>query len=360
MTDLPTRTHAGRPAAAIPKAHPAQVGNGRTVHQVANHQLTGGTLCGRTASRLLTDAEAAKKNVCTRCAKAAARDQVRLMPDQARTKVAVVYPQAQDFRSCHNAAGLFLGYTFQSAPTRSARFGWITNAGTFSKSLEFHRSGAEELLPSAILDDERTELRRATLRDEAAARLAGRPQVGPFKTGDLVVCADRVTFSVQDVAPAVTGEPDRVIVDSGAQRITGNCLPAETASARQVLEGVIVQHDGATEGSSPRHAGHPDVAAARRALDGLAVARLTDRHDIAEPAEEEREVRGYVIEPRGQGRVALYWMEGGKLIRRDTPLHGAAIDCLEDRMRRQGWDTEPLRRSSQCLFAHVPQDQRQG
>ncbi|MFZ3471448.1 hypothetical protein ACODT4_20685 [Streptomyces sp. 2.9] len=129
----------------------------------------------------------------------------------------------------------------------------------------------------------------------------------------------------------------------------------EQAPARRVVEGVIVEHAGTSEGSTPRHAAHPNVTAARKALSGLAVARLTDRHDVCEPTAEEQAVRGYMVEPRGGRRVAVYWLEAGQTIRRDTAWHGPALDCLADRLTRQGWEVEPLLASSQCVFAHQPE-----
>lgn len=108
------------------------------------------------------------------------------------------------------------------------------------------------------------------------------------------------------------------------------------------------------EGSTPSNAAHPNVIAAREALSGLAVARLTEHHDVSEPTPDEQAVRGYMVEPREGRRVAVYWLEGGATIRRDTPLHGAALDCLAHRLNSRGWNTEPLRASSTCVFAFRP------
>ncbi|MGP3687385.1 hypothetical protein ACTVZO_22230 [Streptomyces sp. IBSNAI002] len=129
----------------------------------------------------------------------------------------------------------------------------------------------------------------------------------------------------------------------------------EQAPARRVVEGVIVEHAGTSEGSTPRNATHPGVIAARAALAGLAVARLTGHHDVCEPTAGEQAVRGYMVEPRGGQRVAVYWLEGGQTIRRDTKWHGPSLDCLADRLTRQGWEVEPLRASSLCVFAHQPE-----
>ncbi|MEU0719063.1 hypothetical protein ABZ498_18030 [Streptomyces lavendulocolor] len=129
----------------------------------------------------------------------------------------------------------------------------------------------------------------------------------------------------------------------------------EQAPARRVIEGVVVAHSGATKGSMPADADHPNVIAARAALDGLAAALMTEHTDTSRYAEDvDTSVRGYLIEPREGARVAVYWVEQGRTIRRDTPLDGAALDCLADRLERRGWTVEKMLRSSQCVFAHRP------
>ncbi|MFD9146221.1 hypothetical protein ACFWDF_02960 [Streptomyces diastaticus] len=129
---------------------------------------------------------------------------------------------------------------------------------------------------------------------------------------------------------------------------------AEQAPERRVIEGVVVSHGGTAEGSKPKDATNPDVVAAREALAGLAVATLTDHHDVTEPTEDERNTRGYFVDPRTYGRVAVYWLERGRIVRRDQMPHGPALDCLADRLKRRGWAVEKMLRSSQCVFAHRP------
>ncbi|MEK2473836.1 hypothetical protein [Streptomyces noursei] len=133
---------------------------------------------------------------------------------------------------------------------------------------------------------------------------------------------------------------------------TSELLPADTG--QRVVEGVVVAHAGTAEGCAPADATHPDVVAAREALAGLAAATMTEHHDVTEPTEDEQTVRGYLIDPRTHGRVAVYWLEGGRIIRRDQMPHGPALDCLADRLRRRGWAVEKMLRSSQCVFAHRP------
>ncbi|MFE4496060.1 hypothetical protein ACFRKD_26765 [Streptomyces niveus] len=128
---------------------------------------------------------------------------------------------------------------------------------------------------------------------------------------------------------------------------------AEQLPARHVIGGVGVSHKGTVEGSTPADATHPNVLAARAALDGLAVATMTDHHDVTEPTGAERHVRGYLVDPREGARVAVYWLEGGRIARRGTP-DGAALDGLAERLTRRGWAVEKMFRSSQCVFAHRP------
>ncbi|MFF0630369.1 hypothetical protein [Streptomyces sp. NPDC004296] len=164
--------------------------------------------------------------------------------------------------------------------------------------------------------------------------------------------------TVEDMTRAAEALPivrDTINAEGGFFRrrlYTSELLPADTE--QRAVEGVVVAHAGEAEGSAPADATHPDVVAAREALAGLAAATLTDHHNHREPTSDERTVRGYVIEPRGQGRVALYWMEGGKNVRRDEIPDGPALDCLADRMMRRGWAVERMLRSSQCVFAHRP------
>lgn len=123
---------------------------------------------------------------------------------------------------------------------------------------------------------------------------------------------------------------------------------------QEVVEGVVVEHAGTAEGSTPSTATHPDVVAAREALAGLAAATMTDHHDVTEPTEAEHEVRGYLVDPRTPGTVRVFWLEGGRIVRRDQMPHGPALDCLADRLRSRGWNVVPMLRSSQCVIAERP------
>jgi hypothetical protein len=51
-------------------------------------------------------------------------------------------------------------------------------------------------------------------------------QAPMFRRGDRIVCADGVTRTVETMAPPVTGEPARVVVEGGAEWIAENCRRA--------------------------------------------------------------------------------------------------------------------------------------
>ncbi|MGY4990918.1 hypothetical protein [Streptomyces nigrescens] len=189
----------------------------------------------------------------------------------------------------------------------------------------------------ALFDDRATEAAAPAAVEERRAPIAVRAS---FRGEDL----DRIRAKAEADRAAHRDEFD-------ARRAAE---AARHAPEPRAVEGVIVEHAGTAEGSTPANATHPNVIAARAALDGLAAARMTDHHDVTEPAEDEQDVRGYLINPREGERVAVYWLEGGRIIRRDTPWHGPALDCLADRLRRRGWKVEKMLTSSLCVFAHRP------
>ncbi|MDT0346774.1 hypothetical protein [Streptomyces litchfieldiae] len=135
----------------------------------------------------------------------------------------------------------------------------------------------------------------------------------------------------------------------------GYCLAKQRDDEQRIVEGVIVEHAGTAEGSLPRHATHPDVVAARAALAEVKPARLTDDIDTHRSADErdiDRSVRGYMLDPRGNGRVAAYWIEGGLHTRPDSEPHTVELGFLRDRFERAGWTVEP--KSLTCVFAWRP------
>ncbi|MFJ9816174.1 hypothetical protein ACIRU3_13075 [Streptomyces sp. NPDC101151] len=214
----------------------------------------------------------------------------------------------------------------------------------FSKGFELcapcHRAAEKRAAAKPTVDEQLDALADSVAESltEADALLADLREVG----------AD---LDEHEAAVATFGAQVDALVEQLAQETA-----APLAAEQRVVEGVIVEHAGVAEGSTPSNATHPNVVAARGALDNLAFARMTDHHDTSNPTEDEQNVRGYLVEPRGGRRVAVYWLEGGRIIRRDQMPHGPALDCLADRLSKRGWNVEPMLRSSQCVFAHRPAD----
>ncbi|MCA6093475.1 hypothetical protein LE181_15065 [Streptomyces sp. SCA3-4] len=122
---------------------------------------------------------------------------------------------------------------------------------------------------------------------------------------------------------------------------------------RRVVEGVVVEHAGTTEGSRPQHATHPDVVAARAVLSPLKPASVSEDTEITEPDEATPTVRGYLVEPRGNGRIAAYWLEGGLIVSRRDAVNGdVPLSIVADKFRAAGWTVEP--RSLRAVFAWRP------
>jgi hypothetical protein len=94
-----------------------------------------------------------------------------------------------------------------------------------------------------------------------------------FVAGDLVVCADGVRRTVEDMAPPVAGEPERVIVEGGAEWIAANCRRANrddlhAARTRQAAAAARVRTEPNTEDPQWRAA----LAELGEALDFLKLA----------------------------------------------------------------------------------------
>ncbi|MFC4506613.1 MULTISPECIES: hypothetical protein [Streptomyces] len=123
--------------------------------------------------------------------------------------------------------------------------------------------------------------------------------------------------------------------------------------APKVVEGRIVGHAGVTKGSLPKHSDDPHVRAAIGALGNLKLAELTDDFDPKEGAD----VRGFMVEPRGHGRVAVYWVFGGLLRDYNDKPFRVELQIAADNLRDACWRVEPTAKSSLCMFAWGPIDE---
>lgn len=77
-----------------------------------------------------------------------------LTEDQARQRVAGTYPHAEQFQAERTERGRLLGYAFRVGRLHSARYGWISAAGTYAQALEEYRSQAVAMLPMAVRDEQ--------------------------------------------------------------------------------------------------------------------------------------------------------------------------------------------------------------
>ncbi|QCX77656.1 hypothetical protein C9F11_20105 [Streptomyces sp. YIM 121038] len=129
----------------------------------------------------------------------------------------------------------------------------------------------------------------------------------------------------------------------------------EQPPERHVVEGVIVAHNGRTKGTAPKHSADPDALAAVAALGNLRLAEITDHADIAaEPGEPDHQpdAWGFLAEPRGHGRIALYWVESGRYVTREGKPWAVELKIGADRLSAAGWKIEP--RTRRCVMAWRP------
>ncbi|MFJ4469536.1 hypothetical protein ACIP2X_18865 [Streptomyces sp. NPDC089424] len=72
---------------------------------------------------------------------------------QARDRVVGTHPLAEAFEAERAEDGRLIGYTFRVGRLHSARYGWITSAGTYAHGLEAYRSQASTMLANALRDE---------------------------------------------------------------------------------------------------------------------------------------------------------------------------------------------------------------
>lgn len=92
--------------------------------------------------------------------------------DDARDQVIGAYPDAHACEAVHDEDGVLQGFTFKTGKLHASRYGWVTTAGTYGKSLERYRGQAAAMLPAQVADDRRA-AERTTAR--AAHNSAAQP-----------------------------------------------------------------------------------------------------------------------------------------------------------------------------------------
>ncbi|MBK6017725.1 hypothetical protein [Streptomyces sp. MBT53] len=109
----------------------------------------------------------------------------------------------------------------------------------------------------------------------------------------------------------------------------------------------------AIAGSAPTDAEHPDTLAALDVLTGTQLATITDEHDFTGSDDYDKTAHGALVEPRGYGRVAVYWLvEGLYVTPDDREPHRAELRLLAAKFRAAGWEIEPS--SVRSVFAWRP------
>ncbi|MEU2395071.1 hypothetical protein [Streptomyces sp. NPDC007369] len=137
------------------------------------------------------------------------------------------------------------------------------------------------------------------------------------------------------------------IVEATDAARTVQPAPAEP----HIVEGAV-GHNGTAQGSRPSVIAHPDVVAAREALRPLTPAAVTEQTEITEPDEADPTVHGYLVEPRGNGRIAAYWIESGLITSRKDERNGVCVASLAQAFTAAGWKVEP--HSLRAVFAWRP------
>ncbi|MFI5867740.1 hypothetical protein [Streptomyces sp. NPDC051546] len=163
------------------------------------------------------------------------------------------------------------------------------------------------------------------------------------------------TIEAADAARPTTrrcSQCDTYNADSDATCICCGSDAGPGSLAPRVVEGTVVEHNGTAQGSRPSDTTHPDVAAAREALRPLLPATVTEHTEITDPGEADPTVRGYLVEPRGNGRIAAYWIESGLITSRKDTWNGTCVKILALAFADAGWTVEP--HSMRAVFAWRP------
>ncbi|WP_069874813.1 hypothetical protein [Streptomyces malaysiensis] len=305
----------------------AAVGRGRRVHYSPSND---DTLCGKEVTAYLDLTEATARfnrgdELCARCVKAAEERAYGISlaaasPLAGAAAELVEFVEAGEANHRFRAAMDSIRRTNNTAPAASWA-GRVIVLGT-----------AADPVPAASLVLVRTGNR------QPAEETTDTPQGRAYTEGDRVVCGDGRERTVIGTTEH-PGEPVRIVAEDGAEWVASECLPGRPATA----------------GSAPRHAADPDVIAALSVLaPSIRLATITDEHDYSGYGDEYDETAfGALVDPRGHGRVAVYWLiEGLYLSKERREPHRAELGIIANKMSAAGWSIEkPI---SGCVFAWRP------
>ncbi|MFF2612324.1 hypothetical protein [Kitasatospora sp. NPDC058046] len=139
-----------------------------------------------------------------------------------------------------------------------------------------------------------------------------------------------------------------VLADAFANRVepTMTIVDVELAPNHWRLALQRPESAPAALGSAPKWTDHPDVIAARHALEPLLPALVADDYD---PDDAPLDMRGYMVEPRDEGTVRVYWIADGRPISaRDSAMNDSRLSLIADKLIGAGWETA---RSGPCIYA---------
>ncbi|WP_431888717.1 hypothetical protein [Nocardiopsis alba] len=113
------------------------------------------------------------------------------------------------------------------------------------------------------------------------------------------------------------------------------------------LTGAVVQHQDAGSGVAPRHSTNPDAAVTVAAL------RLAGHTPARVPADydEDPEVTGFLVEPRGDGWVYVYHVHQGETAGVTGEWYTRELNTYADALQAAGFTVDSVRR---CARARVP------
>ncbi|MEU6237429.1 hypothetical protein ABZ885_31000, partial [Kitasatospora sp. NPDC047058] len=123
------------------------------------------------------------------------------------------------------------------------------------------------------------------------------------------------------------------------------------------VEGTVVLHRGEARGCLPKHAQHPDVRAALAALTAHGARPLQLAALQGDDVEENPHASGAMVEPRGDGLVAVYWLVDGDHRGEQGKPHRVQLEILRAHLREADWlieaGTGPVVKAWR-LYEHAP------